>query len=446
MLSTTLTVAIIGTILVLWLRPARAFAAYIAVLFLYPTYLVVGIGTLDIPASRIVVTVLLLRCLANSQLRSRFKWRSLDTWVTVYMAVDIVVMCLTSPLMPTLENRAGFMMDTWFAYMAARLCITNRAALITALKWISIALVPVVLSGILEMLQVSKPYAGLEQYCPWLAKERITIMRYGLARAKGAFGHPIMFGVSFAIFLPAVYWLRHHRGDWRILAYVLSVAVAIGGLSSMSSGPWMAIILAILCLAMERYKKLVKPILIGCALSCVLIGIISNRPFYHVFVSYANPLGGAAWHRAKMIDCAIRDFDKWYLAGYRGQDPGWGRDVGMGRTDLTNQYIGAGVRSGIWGFIVFCAMLVVAIKTLVNLHNSSSEPIMKSWAWALGSALVAMMISFMGILIFSQTNTLFYGFLGIVGCSSNLVQGSILLPQRIAVDHTARVPGISRLS
>ncbi|GAH66302.1 unnamed protein product, partial [marine sediment metagenome] len=117
MLSTTLAVAVIGTILVLWLRPAKAFVAYITVLFLYPTYLVVGIGTLDIPASRIVVTVLLLRCLANMQLRSRFKWCALDTWVSVYMAVDILVVCLTRPLMPILENRAGFLMDTWFAYM-----------------------------------------------------------------------------------------------------------------------------------------------------------------------------------------------------------------------------------------------------------------------------------------------------------------------------------------
>ena len=124
---------------------------------------------------------------------------------------------------------------------------------------------------------------------------------------------------------------------------------------------------------------------------------------------------------AKMVDCAIRDFDKWYLAGFRGQDPGWGRDVGMRRTDLTNQYIAAGVRSGIWGFIVFCGVLVVAIKTLVRLHNSSSEPIMQSWAWALGSTLVAMMISFMGILIFSQTNTLFYCFLGMIGSSPNLI-------------------------
>ena len=430
MLSTTLAVAVIGTILVLWLRPARAFAAYIAVLFLYPTYLVVGIGTLDIPASRIVVTVLLLRCIANTQLRSRFKWRPLDTWVTIYMAVDIVIVCLTQPLMPILESRAGFLMDTWFAYMAARLCITDRAALIAALKWIGIVFVPVALLAALETFGVWKPYAGLEQYCPWLAEERVTDLRYDLARAKGAFGHPIMFGVSFAMFLPAVYWLRHQRGDWRILAYVLSVTVAIGGLSSMSSGPWVALILVVLCLAMERYKKLVKPILIWCALSCVLVGIISNRPFYHVAVSYANPLGGAAWHRAKMVDCAIRDFDKWYLAGFRGQDPGWGRDVGMRHTDLTNQYIGAGGRSGIWGLIAFCGMLVAATKTLVRLHNSSSEPIIQSWAWALGSTLVAMMISFMGILVFSQANTLFYCFLGMIGSSPNLVLNTLILEKK----------------
>jgi len=446
MQSTTLAVAIVGALLVLALRPARAFAVYIAVMLFYPGYLVMSIGTIDISATRIVVAVLLLKCLANAQLRNNFKWCALDTWVTIYISAGIMIMGLTRPLRLVVENRGGALMDSWFAYLVARLCLSNRAAIITAVKWVGIALVPLALLGVFEMLHISQPYSGLERYCPWLAEERTTEIRYGLARSKVSFGHPIMFGTSFALLLPAIYWLRHQRGFWRTLAYVLSGVAAIGALSSISSAPWMTLILVIFCLAMERYKKLVKPILIWCAFSCIFIAVASNRPFYHVVVSYANPVGGATWHRAKMVDCAIRDFDKWYLVGFRGQDPGWGRDVGMGHTDLTNEYIMAGVRYGMLGVIAFSGMLVVALQGLIRLYNSSGESVARSWIWALGSTLVAMMITFMGVSIFTQTGTLFYCFLGMVGSASSLVPRNIHLPQGIAVDYPMRVPGISRSS
>lgn len=319
MQSMTLAVAIVGALLVLALRPARAFAVYIAVMLFYPVYLVMSMGTVDISAARIVVTVLLLKCLANSQLRNNFKWCALDTWVTIYIAAGIMIMGLIHPLSLVVENRGGYLTDTWFAYMAARLCLSDRAAVITSVKWVGITLVPLALLGILEALHISQPYSGLEEYCPWLAEERLTEARFGLARAKVSFGHPIMFGTSFALFLPAIYALRHQRDHWRILAYILSGIAVIGVLSSMSSGSWMALILVVFCLAMERYKKLVKPILISCIFGCIFITVASNRPFYHVAVSYMNPLDGAAWHRAKMIDCAIRDFGKWYLLGFRSQ-------------------------------------------------------------------------------------------------------------------------------
>jgi hypothetical protein len=292
--------------------------------------------------------------------------------------------------------------------------------MITAAKWIGIAMIPLAMLGALEMAQYSKPYQGLELSCPWIGEEKTTDIRFNLERAKGAFGHPIMFGTSFALFLSVIYSLRHQRDHWRTSAYILSGIAIVGGLTSLSSASWMAIILVIICLAMERYSKLIKPIIIFIILSCILTAMISNRPLYHVAVSYGNPLGGASWHRAKMIDCAIRDFDKWYLVGFRGQDPGWGKDVGMGHTDLTNEYIMAGVQFGILGYITFSGMLVVALLKLIGLYHLSDDRVVRSWIWALGSTLVTMMVTFMGVSLFSQTNTLFYCFLGMVGSSSNL--------------------------
>ncbi len=422
MTDVTLVVAIVASMLVLCLRHDRAFAVYIASMLFYPSYLVVRLGVLDISVSRILVAVLLLRCLASPQLRSSFKRCRLDTWVTLSIVVQIGMSLVSSriPVFGVLENRLGWLMDTFFAYMVARFCITDREAMVTAVKWIGVALVPLALLGAIEALTGWQPYLAMMRYCPWRASVN-TNPRLGLFRAIGPFGHSIMFGSAFVLFLPLIYCLRHESGHWRMLAYVLLGIAVIGALSSMSSGPLMMVIFTIGFLALERFKYLVKPMIIFVISSCFLIGIISNRPFYHVIASKANPIGGSSWHRAKLIDLAIEHFGEWWLLGYGGLDPGWGAALGMRHTDITNQYITIGVQSGLLGVITFVGILATAMYMLVRLHNSAKDPVLRSWFWAMGSLVVVLMISLTSCTFFGQTNTLFYCILGIIGSSGNMI-------------------------
>jgi len=79
MQGVTLLVAALGSAAVLLLRPAQALGAYIAVLVWYPDYLRVTVGTIDISVSRIVIMVMLLRCLSDRRFLRGFVWSWLDT-------------------------------------------------------------------------------------------------------------------------------------------------------------------------------------------------------------------------------------------------------------------------------------------------------------------------------------------------------------------------------
>lgn len=421
MTNVTIAIAVVASILVLCLRPSIAFAVYIAALLFYPSYLVVSLGTLDMTAGRIITAVLLARCLATRGLRKNFKWQPLDSWVAISMIVYVAMICITQPLGQAIENRAGFLVNTCFAYFVARFCISDRASFITAIKWISLALVPLALLGVIEACTGWQPYLAMTNYCPWYKAGIAINPRLGVMRAIGPFGHPIMFGSVFVLFLPIIYALRHEPGYWRILAYLLSLVFIVGALSSMSSGPWVAVIFVILCLAMEHFKQWLKPVLIGLALCCIFIEIASNRPFYHVIASYSNPIGGSGYHRAKLIDCAIEHFNEWYLKGYGGKDPGWGESLGMGHTDVTNEFILAGVQYGLVGMIVLSGVLTVAIRTSVHLHNSSKDPRLRSLAWALGSTVAVAILMFTSVSLAGQIIPIFYCILGIIGSSSNLI-------------------------
>lgn len=427
MQGTTLAIGILGSILVLSLRPPYALAAYIAALVWYPDYLRITIGTIDISAGRIVVAVLLLRCLCNGGIRRKFVWSPLDKWVALSMVVYVGMYCITrSSLSESIENRAGFLMDTFLAYFAARFCIPDRASAVTAVKFIAITLVPLALLGVIEAVTGWYAYRGLHQYCPWRPEVPLIEPRWGFTRAQGPFSHPIMFGGCFIMFLPLIWALRHQHDSWGKLAYPLCGIVVIGALSSMSSGPWMMLYVVIFCLILEKYRHWLKAVLVGLVVLCVLAEIGSNRPFYHVIISYADPLGGAGGQRAVLIDCAIEDFGKWWLLGYRGQDPGWGPRTGMGHTDCNNEFILAGVNYGMLGIVVLCAVLVAAFSGLVRAFRGTSDEELRSLYWAMGSALVGIIIIWQGVSFFGQMQALFYSFLGIIGLSFTLRKRAML--------------------
>jgi hypothetical protein len=424
MQGTILTFSIIAAILVLVIRPKYALALYISVLIWFPDYLRISIGTIDISIGRIVVTALLLRCLFNHRIRSKLHWSKLDRAVAYSVAVYVGVTLIVQSNWAAIENRAGFVMDTWFAYLAARYIITDKGKLISVIKCVSIVLVPMAILGCIEALTGWQPFVPLRQFRPWnpTTGEIVKQVRWGLTRAVGPFSHPILFGGNFAMFVPLIYALRHEKNNWRNLAYIFSVIFITGALSSMSSGPWVMIIIVLFCLFMERFRKWSMPMLKFFIFACIFVQIFSNRNFYHVLASYASMLGGAGWHRAKLIDVAVSHFGQWWLAGYGNKDPGWGYYLGMTWTDVTNEYILAGVRYGIAGVIALCWVLYTAFTSLITAYKKEQQPYMKSLYWALGSLLFAVMFVWMSVNFFGQLVPIFYCCLGMIGSCVLFIQ------------------------
>ena len=420
MTGTLLTIGIVASILALALKPKYALVIYMAVLIWVPEYLRVSIGTIDISCGRMVGGVLLLRCLNDSGLRRKFQWSALDKAVATSMAVYVGVTLVTQPVWASVENRAGFLMDTWLAYIIARFIITDRETLIWVIKCVSIVLVPLAALGCIEATTGWQPFIELKRYRPWdpLIDEVEKQMRWGFTRAVGPFSHPILFGGTFAMFLPLIYYLRHEKSIWRNLAYILSFVAFIGALSSMSAGPWVMVAFILFCIALANFKVWAKPMLKFFIFSCIFIQILSNRPFYHVIFSYASKLGGTGWHRARLIDLAINNFGQWWIAGYGGRDPGWGYYLGISWTDMTNEYILAGVKYGLAGIIVLVWVLYAAFRGLRAAYQSANRAEIKSLYWTLGIVLISVAVIWLSISFFGQLLSLFYVVLGIIGSCS----------------------------
>jgi len=424
MQDVTLAIGILGSLLVLLFRPAHALAAYVAVSVWYPDYLRVSIGTIDISAGRIVVAVLLLRCLCDDRLRRKFIWSRLDSLVAVSMAIFVGIYCATHPLSAALENRGGFLMDTWFSYLAARLIVNNKADVTSFAKVCGVVLAVLAVLGMAEAVTHVQPYLVMRQYRPWeTARAGPPDLRWGLTRAVGPFSHPIMFGGCFVMFLPIIWALRRERCNWRMWAYVLSAMIVLGALSSMSSGPWGMLVITVFCLGLEKHKRWVKPALIWFFVMCILAEVASNRPLHHVLLSYGN-LGRGDWYqRARLIDVAIEHFNEWWLAGYGGVDPGWGAMYFHDdHTDVNNQFLLAGIECGILGVIALLAVFTRALRDLVRAFKAAADEQLRTIYWSLGSVLIGVFVQWQGVSSFGQNTALFYIILGIVGSSVGFVQ------------------------
>lgn len=435
----TFIIGILGSILVLLLRPVYTLGVYFCILVWYPEYLRLSIGTIDFSVGRIVVMALLLRCLISDKLRSRLIWSTLDTWVSLSIATTVIIYTISCGLsVEAIENRGGLIIDTWFTYLTVRFIVTNKKSLITFIKIMGVILAPLAIHSAIEAVTGWQPFFQMVQFRTWrpIMSEDVlaTQTRWGLTRAIGPFGHPIMLGSCFVMFLPLIWAIRCQIGLWRILSYLLSVVVILGAISSMSSGPWGMLLIVFLCLALEKWKRWTKAIIIFFLLLCALAEFGSNRLLYHVALEYIN-LGKGDWYsRARLIDAAIDNINEWWLAGYGGIDPGWGsRDGGYfygDFTDANNEFILIGMEAGFFAVFALCGMLVLAFRRLVRAGSQTKDTQLKSLYWSLGTALVGVIAVWQGVSFFGQMNALFYCLLGVIGSACVLIDHKTLGSQR----------------
>jgi hypothetical protein len=413
----TAALAAVNTVLILWFRPLGGLCIYVLATVLYPGYLTLSLGTYSISVGRVIICVLLVRCLMSSDITRHFRWNLADTILTIHLLICGLIVFCSVAFAEAIENQMGFFIDTFFVYLVARLILKRRADFVTLAVCLGITMVILGGLGLFESITGHQPYIHLAKYCSWEIKVK-TAPRLGMMRALGPFSHPIMFGMFFAIFVPIVFSLRQtvkwHRG-----AYYFSVMAFAGAFSSLSSGPWMAAVFAGFCLFMEKRKKYVKPIVILFGLMCGLVAIVSNRPFYHVFVAYLDPLGASGWHRAKLIDLAIENIGQWFVLGYGDKDPGWGPYLGMVTTDVTNHIILLGVKYGFGGLFSFCLVIFVVFKRVIKAGRSIYDPFMRSMAWGLGCSLAVMLFASMSVSFFGQLQSLIYFVIGITAALSS---------------------------
>ncbi len=269
----------------------------------------------------------------------------------------------------------------------------------------------------------------------------ITAVREGVLRCTGPFAHPILAGTFGATTLPLFVSLWGLDRRSKLLAIGGSLSSLVIAVTSGSSGPVLAAGAGILALVMWRLRRNMRLIRRGAVIGLICLHFVMKAPVWFVLARVDVFSGSTGYHRALLIDSAIKNLKGWWLIGTKST-AAW-EDEDQHLFDVTNQYIVVGSEGGLLSLLLFIWIIVRSFR-----YVGRSEEVAEEWGrppseqfliWGLGASLFAHVVSYMSVSYFDQNVVNWYLLLAIIATTGH----EFLLSPQPQADTS---PDISRLS
>jgi hypothetical protein len=168
-----------------------------------------------------------------------------------------------------------------------------------------------------------------------------------------------------------------------------------------------------------KFRSKLRLMLWGFVAMLLVLNFIMNDPVYYLLARIDLTGKSTGWHRAALIDAAVKNLGEWWLAGtdytrhWMPTGVYWTQD----HTDITNHYL----KMGVWGglplmfvFIFIMASAFVSVgKTLDLCPNAPPDE--RFHIWVLGAILFGHAVSFISVSYFDQTVVFLYLSLAAIG-------------------------------
>lgn len=375
------------------------------------------LGGLDFDFGRIMLLFGWARIVVRGEIE-RIRFTPLDKCFVAWLVIGTIFYFLGAPSTGALVYRAGIMLDAMGMYFLCRMVVRSPAdigVVLAALCWISLAISPF-------MLVESRTGYNLFAFLGGVEAE--SIVRDGRVRAQGSLAHPIMAGTFGATLFPLAVALWFARPRSRLTAAAGVVGSLAVTLLVASSGPVIAIGVAMVGWALWIARDWMRLVRWGVVAILTTLHLIREAPVWHLIGRLSDVMGGTGWHRYALIDAFINNWREWILFGLGTRSTGtWG----WGLEDLTNQFVFEGVRGGLATLLAFVALLVAGFsavsKTMARASRESARAPARArstelLAWGLGCALAAHCASWISVSYYGQMWSFLYLHLGLVAALS----------------------------
>jgi hypothetical protein len=303
----------------------------------------------------------------------------------------------------TLIFHLGMFYNTLGIYFLVRCFCRSLEDLAGIIKMTAILLVPVAVEMACEQFTHRNLFAIFGGVGDGLS------VRNGRLRSQGPFAISILAGTVGAACAPLMI------GIWRkepLIAKIGLAACLIIVVTSASSGPLMTLVFAALALVLWRWRHLTRKMRIAAVVGYILLDLVMKAPAYYLIARIDLVGGSSGWHRAALIEAAIKHLNGWWFAGtdytrdWMPYGVSWSEDY----SDITNHYLAQGVRGGLPLMLLFISILWCGFRNVgQTLRSLADAPFQDRFlVWSLGAALFAHATAFLGIAYFDQSFVFLY--------------------------------------
>jgi len=389
-------------------------------LFIVAAYVTLGqyviIAGANFTMLRILVVFAFARALVRSDYGS-FSLNGLDKAMLAWSVSAVVTYTLLWQDGHAFVNRMGLCFDTVGVYFACRLYLLDIDDITRIFSLCAMLVIPLAAAMLYEY------FSGKNLFAVLGGVPAISEIRYGRVRCQGSFGHPILMGTFGATMLPLVLSLWWQQRVARTLVVLGAISCCVIVACSGSSGALMATVYGVAGLLFWFLRDSMRIVRWGIVLTLIILQLVMKSPFWYILARLSSLTGGTGWHRAYLIDQAIRYINEWWLVGTKVTSH-WmptGLLLDPSNTDITNQYLLEGVNGGLVTMIIFIVIVVLGFKYVgrtVRIIDKEDFPV-RILVWSMGAALFAHAISFVSVSYFDQIKVFWYFLIAAIAISAD---------------------------
>jgi hypothetical protein len=377
----------------------------------------VELGPFNLPIVRILIAVGILRVVFRGECRVR-SISALDYSILGWGAWAILSSVFHADPIATLINRLGIVYNAWGFYFLFRASCRSAADVRRTVKVLAVVLTPLAISMLAERASGVNPFhvfGGVSQYSEW---------RGSVVRAQGPFSHPILAGSVGAATIPLLLIIWR---DSKVFATLGILACAIMVVASASSGPVLSAFFGALAIAMWPMRFHMRKFQVAAIGSYLALEIVMKAPAYYILARIDVTGSSTSWHRAELINAAIKHLGDWWLIGtnYTRHWISYGVGWSSAHTDVTNYYIQMGIYGGLLLIALFVLSLALAFRMVGHVVRrgilTSGDKSDAFAAWCCGCALFAHAATFISISYFDQSVSFLYLTLAMIAAIGGVI-------------------------
>ena len=417
-----------------------AIGVLIASMLVWPEYLRISLGLFEVSAPRFIALILIGQAAIRGKHRlitgCGVDWLVLMIWGWTVLAT-IFADASFSQVFPMI----GRGLDTVLMYFVVRLYVTSDVDLRALVRWLIFVAVVMGTLGAIESITAQSPYSGMSAFREWTWIDKGDEFRYGFKRALTSTSVHIYFGLAMVVVTGLIWSINkglpiRRFGSWGILFGIFGV------LSSMSSGPWLGLVIMLAFGLYQNRPGLIRPSIVFVVFSALSLEVASNRHFYNL-LDYLTLDPSSAWYRTRLVEIAASHLSDFWLFGVGAKWPHyWGMILdGRDHIDVVNNFLIVALYGGLPAMFLYVASHYLAISYVITIWKSGKDISLRHIAFYLACVLLALDLSCLSVGLYGPPLLLSHALLALIVAVTQMRQSPdprpavLLNSQTTSADH-----------